>query len=104
MCMQALEKVREKHQYYASLLRLCQKRLTTDEITEISRQSRTSLVINIPSLQLKELRSFYASDFLKECENVRHIASMGSTTQDFCWKKAMAYSWKAILMLSPVLQ
>ena len=52
-CMQAINRIKEKQQHYATLLGLCQKRLLADQIQKIQRQSRTSLAINLPPLKLK---------------------------------------------------
>ena len=77
MCMQAIDKINKKHQHYTILLRLCQKRLHNDEIPEIEADSRTSLMIKIPTYEFKDIDKFYASDFLKEYNKVKYIASMG---------------------------
>ena len=76
MCMQAIKRIKEKQQHYSILLGLCQKRLLGDQIKEIERHSKTFLQINIPTYEFKEIEKFYSSDFLKEYNKVKYIASM----------------------------
>ena len=84
MSMQALKIINEKHQNYAKLLRLCQKRLANDEIKEIQRQSSMFLMIKMPNYELDKIDNFCASNFLKELELAKEISSMPiSNAKDF---------------------
>ena len=74
--MQALQIIEEKRQHYERLLLLCDKRLLDDQIKEMERITRTSLVVNMPTHQSSEIQKFYATDFLKELEKVKNIASI----------------------------
>ena len=88
MSMQALKIINEKHQDYAKLLRLCQKRLANDEIKEIQRKSAMFLMIKMPNYELDKIENFCASNFLKELELAKEIASMRrSNAADFLGKK-----------------
>ena len=57
-------------------MRNCHKKLFDEQIIKYQRISRTLLMINIPSRQFNQIQNLYSSDFLKEFEKVKNIASM----------------------------
>ena len=71
-CILALETIEKKKQCYADLLRNCKKRIFDDQIEELQRIARTSLLINIPQ-QFVQLIELYSSNFLTEFERVKDI-------------------------------
>ena len=74
-CIQALDLVKKKQRYYAHLLKICHRRIFDDQIKEIKRIVKTSLVVNMPHL-FNEIQNLYKSEFLKEFEAVKYIATM----------------------------
>ena len=74
-CMRALGTLKQKQRYYEDLLKICHKRIFDDQIKELKRIARVSLVVNMPH-QFNKIQKLYKSDFLKEFKRVKKISTM----------------------------
>ena len=76
MCLQALNSLKVKKHNYVSLLNLCQKSLLPEQVIEIERESKLSLTITVPVLELTEINQYYTSKMLSESEKSTQLDSM----------------------------
>ena len=66
---QVLSTIRQKQQIYSDLLKICHKRLISDQLNSIDKELQISLSLLTPLPELQELFAFYTSNFLSESIN-----------------------------------
>ena len=76
LCAYAISDLKAKKKIYANLLKRCKKRLFLYELIDISRESITSLAVNIPTYNWNGIKNFYKSTYLKEFETIDEISSI----------------------------
>ena len=76
ICIQALKPLNKMRQNYANLLKICKKRLDDEQLNEINRQLRTSLIIKAPSYKFEDLKKCFTPESLQEPSNIMQISSV----------------------------
>ena len=74
--MQTLDMLNKRHQHYVFLMSLCQKSLLDDDLTEINRELRTSLMKTPSTLNFPEIDTYFSSDFLRDHESIQYTPSL----------------------------
>ena len=68
MCTEAIKTIQENQQKYIDILRICNNRLSVEQITEIESDLATSLIVITPTHEFKDIKDFYKLNLLHESE------------------------------------